>query len=82
MPPVCSAVAELNRTAAGELVGMVLDDPAELLVPLVEDAEELEELGELEVGAVGWKLVVLGSETNVRCEKRRRPRLNRYHYCR
>ena len=58
MPPVCSAVAELNRTAAGELVGMVLDDPAELLVPLV-DAEELEELGELEVGAVGWKLAFL-----------------------
>ncbi len=74
MPPVCSAVAELNRTAAGEVVGVVLDDPAELLVPLVdaaavveeleggdeaEELEALEELGELEVGAVGWKLAFL-----------------------
>lgn len=70
MPPVCSARAELNRTAAGELAAVLVDDPVELLAALVDDPaaleeleevepealEELEELAALEVGAVGWKL--------------------------
>ena len=69
VPPVCSASAELNRTAVGELVETAVDDPAEGLAPLVEEAvvleapdavelleEELEELAALAVGATGWKL--------------------------
>ena len=68
---------------------MVLDDPVELLVSgrVVEelegedDAEELEELGELEAGAVGWKLAFLAPKPTFDA-KRPPTETNLYHYCR
>ncbi len=58
VPPVCSASAELNNTAEGELVETAVDVPLEGLALLdeLDDAELVEELAVVEAGAVGWKL--------------------------
>jgi hypothetical protein len=58
VPPVCSAYAELFGMPDDELVEALVDEPVELLVPLDgEAADELEELEELDEGAVGWNVV-------------------------
>lgn len=62
MPPVWSAVAELNGAAAGRLVEAEVDDPlADDAVDAFEVAEldTLDELEELDEGATGWKLEFL-----------------------